>query len=109
MFPLLKRENLTLPYYLVTILWNFVAGYHVLPMPSIVKLMTSVCYTTILVWHIAESHIPPPQNLPDLYTVLNVLFSCGSFVLAFLYFNWRQFKLEDNIAETSYEHKKKQL
>ncbi|CAO3688889.1 unnamed protein product [Umbelopsis vinacea] len=108
MFPLLKRENLTLPYYLVTILWNYVAGYHTLSMPKVVQLMASICYTTILTWHVAESYIPPPQSLPDLYTVLNVLFSCGCFLLAFAYFYWRQFKLEDSNAEISTEQKKKQ-
>jgi hypothetical protein len=108
MFPLLKRENLTLPYYLVTILWNYVAGYHTLSMPKVVQLMASICYTAILAWHVAESYIPPPQSLPDLYTVLNVLFSCGCFLLAFAYFYWRQFKLEDSNAEISTEQKKKQ-
>ncbi|KAI9284963.1 glycosyl transferase [Umbelopsis sp. AD052] len=106
MFPLLKREALVLPYFLVTILWNYLAGFHTIPMSKVVKLLTSICYTVILVWHIAESYIPPPQALPDLYTVLNVLFSCGCYLLAFLYFNWRQFNLVDNATEYT-DHRKK--
>jgi alpha-1,3-glucosyltransferase len=106
MFPLLKREDLVLPYFLITILWNYLAGFHTIPMSKVVKLLTSICYTVILVWHVAESHIPPPQALPDLYTVLNVLFSCGCYLLAFLYFNWRQINLVDNAPEYT-DHSKK--
>lgn len=100
MYPLLKRDDLTLPYFLTTILWNYVAGYHVLKMPKFIKWMSIVCYTSMIAWHLAEANIPAPSNLPDIYTVLNVLFSCGCFVFAFIYFNWRQFSLIDNVHET---------
>jgi alpha-1,3-glucosyltransferase len=108
MYPLLKRDDLILPYFLTTILWNYVAGYHVLSMPRAVKWMSAVCYTSMIAWHLTEANIPAPANLPDIYTVLNVLFSCGCFSLAFIYFNWRQFNLLDNVPETLEEQKKKQ-
>ncbi|KAG2174918.1 hypothetical protein INT43_005980 [Umbelopsis isabellina] len=107
MYPLLKRDDLIVPYFLTTILWNYVAGYHVLKMPKIIKWMSIICYTSMIAWHLAEANIPAPSNLPDIYTVLNVLFSCGCFVLAFIYFNWRQFSLIDNVHETLEEQKEK--
>jgi alpha-1,3-glucosyltransferase len=44
-----------------------------------------------IIWHIAEAFISPPSNLPDIYTVLNVLLSCGLFSLLFVYYVYRQF------------------
>lgn len=43
-----------------------------------------------IVWHIAEAYIEPPANLPDLYTVINVLISCVLFTLLFGYYMYRQ-------------------
>jgi alpha-1,3-glucosyltransferase len=43
-----------------------------------------------IIWHIAEAYIEPPANLPDLYTVINVLISCGLFTLLLGYYVYRQ-------------------
>lgn len=42
--------------------------------------------------HIAEIAVPTPvPRYPDLYPVLNALWSAAGFVLFWLYFNYRQF------------------
>jgi alpha-1,3-glucosyltransferase len=46
-----------------------------------------------IVWHIAEAFIEAPNHLPDIYTVINVLMSCGLFVLLFVYYVYRQFTI----------------
>lgn len=46
-----------------------------------------------IVWHLAEAFIQPPNHLPDIYTVINVLMSCGLFVLLFVYYVYRQFTM----------------
>lgn len=51
------------------------------------------------IWHVAEVFIPPPSNLPDLYTVINVLMSCGIFTLLFGYYVYRQFTITAIIIE----------
>lgn len=48
-------------------------------------------YASLLIWHVAECWILPPNRLPDLYTVINAVISCGYFSLLFLYFIHRQF------------------
>ncbi|KAI8086269.1 glycosyl transferase [Halteromyces radiatus] len=92
MFPLLKRESLVLPYFLTLILWNWLSGIQNM------EGMASRCLiwgpqVVFMAWHVVESYIPPPNHLPDLYTVINAVFSCSIFGLLFIYFVYRQFTL----------------
>lgn len=50
------------------------------------------------IWHIAEVFIPAPASLPDLYTVINVLISCGIFTILFMYYVYRQFTVTSSAA-----------
>ncbi|SAL96888.1 hypothetical protein [Absidia glauca] len=92
MFPLLKRELLVLPYFITLILWNWLSGIQNM------EGLTSRCLiwgpqTVFMTWHLLEAYVPPPSHLPDLYTVINAVFSCGVFGLLFCYFVYRQFTL----------------
>ncbi|KAG2222775.1 hypothetical protein INT45_013139 [Circinella minor] len=89
MFPLLKREGLVLPYFGVTLLWNWLIGST--SSITMVKTIKQLIYSSLLIWHIAECWILPPIHWPDLYTVINAVMSCGYFSLLFLYFTYRQF------------------
>ncbi len=51
-----------------------------------------------ITWHIAEAFIEPPSHLPDLYTVINVLISCGLFSLLFAYYVYRQSTITPFVA-----------
>lgn len=54
-----------------------------------------------VLWHIAEAYVEPPSNLPDLYTVINVLISCGLFSMLFVYYVYRQFTVTPFVAVDS--------
>ncbi|KAI8148625.1 glycosyl transferase [Fennellomyces sp. T-0311] len=86
MFPLLKREGLSTPYFAVTFLWNWLGG-----LSGCRKSIKWAIYGSLLAWHAAEYYVAPPEQWPDLYTVLNAAISCGYFVLIFVYFTYQQF------------------
>ncbi|ORZ09944.1 glycosyl transferase [Absidia repens] len=92
MFPLLKREDLVLPYFITVILWNWLSGIQNM------EDFTSQCLiwgpqSVFFIWHVLESYVPSPSHLPDLYSVLNAIISCSVFGLLFSYFIYRQFTL----------------
>ncbi|KAI9305470.1 glycosyl transferase [Cunninghamella echinulata] len=92
MYPLLKRESLVYPYYITSILWNWLSGIQRMEGLSAKSLIWGPP-TLFLVWHLIEANVSPPEHLPDLYTVINVIISCAIFGLLFLYFVYRQFTL----------------
>jgi alpha-1,3-glucosyltransferase len=49
--------------------------------------------------HFFDFNVAPPKRYPDLYTVLNVTFSAGIYLLMLLYFNYRQITLPYNLDE----------
>ncbi|KAG2207605.1 hypothetical protein INT46_005578 [Mucor plumbeus] len=93
MFPLLKREGLVLPYFITSIMWNWLVGGYGPTTCLATKLGTLGVHIMFIIWHVAEEFIEAPANLPDIYTVLNVLISCGLFTLLFGYYIYRQFKV----------------
>ncbi|KAL6720856.1 Glucosyltransferase-like protein [Lecanora helva] len=98
LFPLLKRDELRTPYYVLTLLWAYLLG---LPPTSLdlyfskgakkhgVRTSTTILhlgfYALMIAWHIAEAFIAPPTNKPDLWVVLNVLIGAGGFGICFLW------------------------
>ncbi|CAG8438408.1 14012_t:CDS:10 [Ambispora leptoticha] len=79
LFPLLKKEDLALPYFVVWLLWNWVGGFlshsdiddHDNNQPLLLRLFFWVSHLTMVFLHIAEFNISPPKQYPDLYVVLN--------------------------------------
>lgn len=82
MFPLLKRVDLQIPYFVLTGLW----GWSIWSIPS-TKLdgkhtktwfetgsliLHAGFYIAMGVWHVVEAWVLPPTNLPDLWVVVNV-------------------------------------
>lgn len=45
-----------------------------------------------------EFFVKPPNNLPDLYPVVNSVVSCLHFVFFFVYFNYREYVLSRKAA-----------
>lgn len=96
MYPLLKRDELAIPYFILTLLWAYLLG---LPPTSfsifrndtpgrlsiIEKLMHAGFYTAMVVWHFAEAFVTPPENKPDLWVVANVLIGAPGFYLCYLW------------------------
>ncbi|KAI7897153.1 glycosyl transferase [Mucor mucedo] len=91
MFPLLKREGLVIPYYITSVMWNWLVGGYGPNTSLTTRLGTLGVHIMFVIWHIAEVSIPAPPSLPDLYTVINVLISCGLFTILFFYYVYRQF------------------
>jgi alpha-1,3-glucosyltransferase len=98
MFPLLKREGLAIPYFVMTLLWAYLLG---LPPTSIetyrsrsakeptVRILTTLIhftfYLSMVAWHVLEAFVTPPENKPDLWVVLNALIGASGFALAYLW------------------------
>jgi alpha-1,3-glucosyltransferase len=101
MFPLLKRDDLRIPYFIVTLLWAYLLG---LPPTSLSayrnvergglgffsKFIHLTVYLAMIAWHVCEAFVPPPSNKPDLWIVANVLIGAGGFGICYL---WCLYKL----------------
>ncbi|KAB8258346.1 ALG6, ALG8 glycosyltransferase family-domain-containing protein [Aspergillus pseudonomiae] len=103
MFPLLQRDGLRVPYFVMTFLWAYLLGLppaslevyrgrsssddsSPLPEPHIITKLLHLCfYLAMVAWHVLEAFVPPPPAKPDLWVVLNVLIGAGGFGLAYLW------------------------
>ena len=97
MFPLLKRDELRVPYAVVTLLWTYLLG---LPPTSLslytdrqslslpTKVLHLTFYASMLVWHALEACVPPPLTKPDLWVVLNCLLGAAGFGVCYLWCTW---------------------
>lgn len=107
MFPLLQREKLRVPYFVMTFLWTYLLGlpptsletYHSRPSsgdsspgfePNVLtKILHFGFYLAMIAWHVVEAFVPPPPDKPDLWVVLNVLIGAGGFGIAYLWCLWK--------------------
>ena len=108
LFPLLKRDELRVPYAILTLLWAFFLG---LPPTSIklympgqpglsapTKFLHLAFYAAMLVWHGLEAFVPTPIGKPDLWVVVNVLIGAAGFGICWLWCTW-QLILKSGIME----------
>ncbi|KAL8645509.1 MAG: hypothetical protein Q9210_006668 [Variospora velana] len=102
LFPLLKRDELRMPYGVLTLLWSYLLG---LPPTSLslyfgrqssngelnilTKLVHLGFYVVMIAWHMGEAFVPPPEGKPDLWVVLNVLIGFAGFGVCFIWCNWQ--------------------
>ncbi|KAM5443034.1 Glucosyltransferase-like protein [Microsporum ferrugineum] len=104
MFPLLKRDELRIPYTILTLLWAYMLGLpptsvdlyrncggteQFVELFSITKFIHLSYYAAMLVWHILEFTVNPPPTKPDLWVVLNALIGASGFGIIFLWCNWK--------------------
>lgn len=105
LFPLLKREELRVPYFVMTVLWTYILG---LPPTSLnlyrkrpdsdelgnpasgdLHIMTTLLhlgfYAAMPTWHVLEAFVSPPSSKPDLWVVLNVLIGAAGFGIIYLW------------------------
>lgn len=126
LFPLLKRDELRVPYFVLSLLWAYLMG---LPPTSLdlyigkqarksgIRLSTSAMhlgfYAMMIGWHLAEAFIETPKEKPDLWVVLNVMVGAAGLGICYLWCTW-QLLLRSGIlqewfdfrAEMSQERKK---
>lgn len=106
LFPLLKRDDLRVPYYIFTLLWAYLLG---LPPVSVevyrkartneggestpVHLLTTLLhmgfYLAMVAWHVFEAFVDPPPTKPDLWVVLNALIGAAGFGITYLWCTWK--------------------
>lgn len=101
LFPLLHKDELRIPYAVLTPLWAFLLG---LPPFSISAYTTSAedggldilsklihlgTYAAALLWHVGELFILPPTNKPDLWVVGNVALGASGFFITYLWCLWQ--------------------
>ncbi|CAI7663630.1 CAZyme family GT57 [Penicillium manginii] len=107
MYPLLKREELRVPYIVMTLLWAYLMGLPPVcletyrsreslddPNPQfelhiLTKLIHFAFYFAMVGWHVLEAFVPTPAGKPDLWVVLNALIGAGGFGLAYLWCMWK--------------------
>lgn len=99
MFPLLKRDELRVPYFTISLLWAYLLG---LPPVSFsayhegtsggLGLLTKILHVNIYVvmvgWHVVEAFVATPADKPDLWVVANSIIGCGGFGLCYLWCLW---------------------
>ncbi|EME89310.1 glycosyltransferase family 57 protein [Pseudocercospora fijiensis CIRAD86] len=100
LFPLLAKDELKIPYVVLTSLWAYLMG---LPPFSIgayttpaseggvnivTKLIHVGTFAAALAWHGLELFVQPPAGKPDLWVVANVVLGCAGFGICYLWCLW---------------------
>lgn len=110
LFPLLRRDELRVPYFVLTLLWAYLLG---LPPTSLdlyrnespvsaeatqkpsgnlhvlTKMLHLVFYLSMISWHFLEAFVATPAGKPDLWVVLNVLIGASGFGILYLWCTWK--------------------
>ncbi|SLM37680.1 glycosyltransferase family 57 protein [Lasallia pustulata] len=102
LFPLLKRDVLRAPYWVLSLLWAYLLG---LPPASLglytakrdgggglswlVRFLHLTFYAAMAVWHVLEAFLEPPEAKPDLWVVVNVVVGAAGFGFCFLWCTWQ--------------------
>ena len=106
LFPLLKRDQLRVPYYVLTLLWAYLLG---LPPTSLslyplkkqynhpqlsfsAKVVHVLFYVSMVSWHLAEASLVPPPSKPDLWVVINASVGAAGFGLCYLWCLYSSFE-----------------
>ena len=121
LFPLLKRENQIIPYYLTSILFYIISKFCLKIMnfkndraeknkvendDTIYWLFEICIFSIMLFYHFVDYSIPPPEDYPWFYPMLNASFCFCYFICVFLYSNYDLLKMAYK-KEGDYEKVKK--
>ncbi|GAB7352700.1 hypothetical protein MBLNU459_g3059t1 [Dothideomycetes sp. NU459] len=99
LFPLLQKDELRIPYYVLTLLWAYLMG---LPPTSLssyfgeqraylslpTKVVHLLFYAAMMAWHVGEAFVAAPADKPDLWVVGNVCLGTAGFGLCYLWCVW---------------------
>ncbi|KAI9825304.1 MAG: Glucosyltransferase-like protein [Thelocarpon impressellum] len=103
MYPLLKRDGLRTPYFVLTLLWAYLLG---LPPVSLsaysdvapgsrgglsfpTRVLHFSFYHMMVVWHVVEAFVAPPMGKPDLWVVANAGIGAAGFSVCYLWCVWQ--------------------
>jgi alpha-1,3-glucosyltransferase len=103
LFPLLKRDILRVPYFTVTLLWAYLLGLpptslslyfdkdhpYYLNLNWFSSFLHLGSYTVMVIWHVLDAFVPPPDGKPDIWVVLNVLVGAAGFTICYIWCTWK--------------------
>ncbi|KAK4947868.1 Glucosyltransferase-like protein [Elasticomyces elasticus] len=110
MYPLLKRDGLTVPYVVITLLWCYLLGlpptsvsaYHDPELENVpgrplapdelrtpTKILHFQTYIVMAFWHLLEAFASPPEDKPDLWIVANACVGAVAFGICYLWCLWK--------------------
>ncbi|OAX80013.1 hypothetical protein ACJ72_05665 [Emergomyces africanus] len=110
LFPLLRRDELRVPYFVLTLLWAYLLRLpptsldlylneslvsseathsHSRNLHGLTKMLHLVYYLAMISWHFLEAFVPTPAGKPDLWVVLNVLIGASGFGISYLWCTWK--------------------
>ncbi|KAJ5288603.1 CAZyme family GT57 [Penicillium angulare] len=90
MYPLLKREELGVPYFVMTLLRSSAEDPNSqFELNIFTKLLHLLFYVVMIGWHVGEAFVLPPPGKPDLWVVLNALIGAAGFGIAYLWCMWK--------------------
>lgn len=112
MFPLLKREELQLQYWVLLFLYNWLIGNFsrpshrpkrsllpqassIISLDGLMKIIIVISYLGVIVIHILDGFIEPPQQYNDLWVITNNVLSCGCFGLFWIWSVYMMFILRN--------------
>eukprot|EP00112_Aurelia_sp_Birch-Aquarium-sp1_P027001 Seg996.3 transcript_id=Seg996.3/GoldUCD/mRNA.D3Y31 product="Dolichyl pyrophosphate Man9GlcNAc2 alpha-1 3-glucosyltransferase" protein_id=Seg996.3/GoldUCD/D3Y31 len=89
MFPLLEKDGQALSYVALVALFLLLACqcFDFTKKHDTFKYLFLASIIGAVIIHLLAIAVKPPERLPDLFPVLFAVYSCGHFLLAFLYFN----------------------
>ena len=100
LFPLLKREDQIMPYYLTIFLFYTISKLFI----SLIQKKSNnnnnkflfleiFIFLIMITYHIIECRISPPEKYPWIYPMINALFCFSFFFGLFLYSNYSLIKI----------------
>ena len=102
LFPLLKRDELRVPYAVLSLLWAYLLGLpptswslYLGPQPKsgglrpATRVLHVGFYVAMIAWHGLEAFVQTPKGKPDLWVVLNVLVGAAGFGICYLWCTWQ--------------------
>ncbi|QSS60281.1 glucosyltransferase [Histoplasma capsulatum] len=110
LFPLLRRDELRVPYFVLILLWAYLLGlpptsldlyWNESAAPSqatqngpgnlhiLTKILHLVYYSAMIFWHFLEAFVATPSGKPDVWVVLNVLIGASGFGILYLWCTWK--------------------
>lgn len=96
LYPLLKKDGLVLQYFVTNLVINWLIGYKLVLFSKrnwLWSLIIKGSYLAIIGYHLIDWLYDPPAKFPDLWVVLNVVISFGSFMVFWVWLNWRVYVL----------------
>ena len=99
LFPLLKKDELKVPYSALSILWAYLLG---LPPTSFTlyapqedalssgtKFLHLSFYSAMLIWHGLDILVTPPAGKSDLWVVINAVVGAAGFAICWIWCTWQ--------------------